>query len=253
MFPQSGHKHTDQRFSVKHYFLNFVTTLKRNLPNPISHAQGSDVSYEWVMKSDAHRYSFLPILFLVGLFGCTDPGIWVGLALGEACSRSQECASRACYEDVCVPASEVPDLGKDLSEAAVDAKPCQRCANGSECASTQGCVAMNLQGTEVGTFCLELAAGEGCEHGMFEVVSRGSVDTPMEVQAFCAPDESQTSCPAMIDFNNQRVCEADEDCGITGLTDALCRELDGALICSHPCQSDPECSSSTCSESNFCQ
>ncbi len=49
--------------------------------------------------------------------GCTDPGLWVGIPNGEPCARNGECASQACYQDVCVPPEEVPDLGDMATDA----------------------------------------------------------------------------------------------------------------------------------------
>lgn len=56
-------------------------------------------------------------IFALTLAGCSDPGLWVGIPNGEPCARNGECASQACYQEICVPPEDVPDLG-DMSQDA---------------------------------------------------------------------------------------------------------------------------------------
>jgi len=125
---------------------------------------------------------------------------------------------------------------------------CQSCISDSECGmavayGTYRCVPISFQGAAHGTFCaLDLAthrdaigdAAAPCpdrQPAAVTLTSIGSVEAD-----YCVVRTSLTTCEAVLGISND-ACSVDDDCGVPGLSDAICRDS----LCTYECVSDRDC------------
>jgi len=157
---------------------------------------------------------------------------------------------------------------------------CEPCMSSDECMEDEPdarCVAMRFEGEALpGGFCLRLfdPTMDGCPAPYGIVLTdrtlvggdapgsdagppeadggAGGGDAGPDVDAgaspalrFCGLDEGTTTCAAVRDFLAAQTCQAAtvaDDCGVPGLRDAVCGEVDDQPgRCSYPCQVGEQC------------
>ena len=119
---------------------------------------------------------------------------------------------------------------------------CQRCVADSECPIEHRCVAMTYRGSarddgyclvEADAVCLDVDT----------VVSQRDSLSGIPGEFYCVIREDLTTCEAVKDF--QSPCTQDDNCGVPGLPDGLCRTVDGERVCTYRCTSNEECANGT--------
>ena len=60
---------------------------------------------------------------------------------------------------------------------------------------------------------------------------------------YCVIREDLVTCEAVKDFG--RLCDQNDDCGVPGVDDGLCRIVDGARQCTYRCATSIECANGT--------
>jgi hypothetical protein len=116
-------------------------------------------------------------------------------------------------------------------------------------------VQQSFNGTTVGDFCLPLPVANSCAslQPYFASANLPTIDSATP-GAICVLRE--TTCPALNDATNE--CQQAEDCGVAGLADGVCTEIDATVSqCTTPCQNDNDCETSCNNDSpgpiGFCE
>lgn len=122
---------------------------------------------------------------------------------------------------------------------------CQACVSDRECGSGSGfmgtlkCVPTNFGSTFHGNYCLydrSTRAGMTCPNtttSQTAVASVGGVTA-----TYCFPQQTLTTCEAVLQFRASGGCAVDEDCGADGVTDGRCRDDGEGLKCTYACGGD---------------
>ncbi len=121
---------------------------------------------------------------------------------------------------------------------------CETCVSDTEC--TQGGGSLKCVGTDFsmsfhGNYCLREASGS-CSSPYDNPASATSIGGV--VATYCFPPPKAT-CESVIDYNT--TCNADSDCGASGVADGLCRSNSLEDKCTYVCSSTTHCSGLSCS------
>ncbi|MBI2895945.1 MAG: hypothetical protein HYY06_20475, partial [Deltaproteobacteria bacterium] len=168
--------------------------------------------------------------------GCQVDADCTAADLGAACLPDGTCAECAdsgdCGNRGCDPRTNT------CSDAASDSVGrCEPCVSDEDCDGERVCAVARWPpqvGEEIGTYCgwpcVEL--GSDCWGGgtdCLDTETRGGVQTQV-----CLP--SSSTCEALTDAGETH-CDADEDCGVPDLDDAVC----SGMTCSVECTTDADC------------
>ena len=167
----------------------------------------------------------------------------------------------ACGTNVCNHAARTCTSTMERS-----ANLCEECVADEHCQMDQLCVPMTFLTTDVGSYCLWRQDAPAGPNGSCTTIPpyRGSEEeTSLDGTTATVCTLRQTTCTALSEFDVRPCTDgtppdaSDEECGISGLDDGLCRMVDAVTNrCTIPCGSDDDCNIGfTCSASppKYCE
>ncbi len=194
-----------------------------------------------------------------------------------ACTTNDECGTRDANKSICVTGAALTDNKCVQCTADTEAAKCagnscnmqtnectqtalaslgfcQPCLADSECKTMLGdgsklrCVTMEYKNSTHGTYCLvdkSTAPAQACpprSPDPKETASLGGTSA-----TYCFPQQNQTTCEAIIDYANGKVCATNSDCGSTNTDgDGLCKPINSTpnatSHCTYPCTNSSACS-----------
>ena len=175
---------------------------------------------------------------------CTEAG--AGVCSAGSCVECDADDESACGSDVCdVAAQTCTDTPAGTTGL------CQPCVSDRQCSPGRVCAPMTFEGTDLGHFCLwrqDATEGGGpmgsCLSSRPYAEARADVTTVSgDTATICSL--ALTTCDALEDFRAVDCAtpfDSDDECGVAGLDDGLCRVVDGVTNrCTVPCLSNEDC------------
>jgi hypothetical protein len=152
-----------------------------------------------------------------------------------SCVQCTEGKKNQCAGNTCNPATNT------CSTTQIEAvRSCGRCVSDDDCLdSDQDCVKMKFNGVERDDgYCLYRASAFNCARPYPVRVERQSISGKPET-TYCTVNEAVVTCEALLQYGD--VCDQDDDCGVMGVNDGLCKPFSGVYRCSYQCESGEDC------------
>jgi hypothetical protein len=191
---------------------------------------------------------------------CKTTSTGVGGAGTGICVQCSVGNETACNGKSCNPATNICTT---TNVGSLD--PCHSCQADSECkggnlaSPTTRCVPIMFRGATHGNYCLQ-RVGSGCTQPYGATITAGSL-SGAAAENYCGINANATTCEALLDLSNSKICTVATDCGCSRETTGTCVGLGqgglcqivGSLAgthCTIPCDSGPQCLAS--SPGNIC-
>lgn len=160
------------------------------------------------------------------------------------CNEDDECVAcldaSHCGGDACKPDGTCSDFGTDLTA-------CEGCDTDANCAAGHVCVEMVFPpsgGASNGWFCQPSSSGAcGEATRPYSLLVAGMTTADGASTDVCTL--ATTTCQGLADHAEPKICTLNDECGVPGQTDGLCK-LFGTLgvdpfLCTYPCTANEQC------------
>ena len=138
-----------------------------------------------------------------------------------------------------------PDTHTCTDTVKGSARKCEACVSDSDCDTSNNnfCVPMSLDGTPVGSFCLQKAPSVGGCQRPYTTPLLGKTTVGGIIDNFCGIDEGLTTCPAFLDYLNPKTCNDTSSCGLGGVCKSIAVQ---GNVCTITCDRDEQCAGTSC-------
>lgn len=174
--------------------------------------------------------------------GCQEPEECERFEDAQICHSTGQCVECTPTErDACGFNSCDPGALECTDTPTRSKTTCDACVADEECPDDERCIWMNFDSARRASgYCLGLPdAIEGCPSKYPVRVDRVSA-SGFPRTGYCTINEDITTCEAVKGYGRPG-CEEDDECGVPGVEDAVCRLFESLRRCTYPCDVRNEC------------